>query len=397
MSASSPVEAHAEPQSKSDPQLVKLSAKPTLGHAFQAWLAYSGTRLTPDEYRSAKNFARAYQLWFRKLFGAKALNDEVIHAESLVTHIHDFVDEVGLSQDPISERLSPMSKTTYIGTNTRRFIKFLNEQGALSRDETHALLRQCTTMDDDLKRCQRVKWLMTQQELFFEPRLGGRHRQIAFQGEKVTGNTYEVVDIGENYVLANTCDERGQLLHSPDNPLKIQVPRSAASLLKPGDGLQIDIRKVATSDYWIAVLFGGIMPKTAGLEEHPSLPSPTSAETPAVQALGSEIDKFLTLTKSTDKKSHGKSHVDPRPHSQPKSQSSHEEDLVHLRSDKEYQKRREERLLGGGLPDEGFPDAIYNETWFRARETDLASDEEVGEMWDDDEGDDDFDGDNGGD
>jgi hypothetical protein len=144
----------------------------------------------------------------------------------------------------------------------------------------------------------------------------------------------------------------------------------------------------------------GIRP-IARPEEHPSLPSPKSAETPAVQTLGSEIDKFLTLTKSTDKKSHGKSHVDPRPssYSQPKSQSSHE-DLDRLRSDKEYQKRREERLLDGGLPDEGFPDAIYNETWFRARETDLASDEEVGEMWDDDEGDDgsdDFDGDDGGD
>ena len=48
----------------------------------------------------------------------------------------------------------------------------------------------------------------------------------------------------------------GQLLSSPDDPLKIQVPRSATSLLKPGDGLQIDIRKVAASNYWIAVLFG---------------------------------------------------------------------------------------------------------------------------------------------
>jgi hypothetical protein len=32
---------------------------------------------------------------------------------------------------------------------------------------------------------------------------------IAFQGEKITGNIYEVVDIGENFVLANTCNGRG--------------------------------------------------------------------------------------------------------------------------------------------------------------------------------------------
>jgi len=115
-------------------------------------------------------------------------------------------------------------------------------------------------MDDDLKRCQRIKWLMTQQDLFFEPKLGGKHRRIAFQGEKVTGNIYEVVDIGENFVLANTCDGRGQLPFSPDDPLKIQVPRSVTSLLKLGDRLQIDIYKVAAFDYWITVLFGGIRP-----------------------------------------------------------------------------------------------------------------------------------------
>ena len=120
-----------------------------------------------------------------------------------------------------------------------------------------------------------------------------------------------------------------------------------------------------------------------------------------MQTLDSEIDKFLTLAKSTDKKYHGKSHIDPRPSSiQSESKSTHKEDLARILSDKEYQKRREERLLNGGLPDEGFPDAIYNEAWFRARETDLGSDEEIGEMWDDDEGDDgsdDFDDEDGGD
>ena len=160
------------------------------------------------------------------MFGTRALDDEPIHVASLVTHINDFVNEIDckglanninansphsptVSQDPISERLSPMSKTAYVGTNARRFVTFLDEQGALNKDETQELLRQCTTMEDDLKRCKRIGWLMTQQELFFEPRLGGRHRRIAFQGNEVTGKIYEVTDIGENFVLADTCDGKG--------------------------------------------------------------------------------------------------------------------------------------------------------------------------------------------
>jgi hypothetical protein len=120
-----------------------------------------------------------------------------------------------------------------------------------------------------------------------------------------------------------------------------------------------------------------------------------------VQALSSEIDKFLAIAEPTDKKTRKNTHADLQlpSHSQPKSQPSHQdkENLVDRRSDKEYQKRREERLQGI-LPDEGFPDAIYNESWLRARETDLASDEEVGDIWDDDERDDrwDDDDDDGG-
>lgn len=49
---------------------------------------------------------------------------------------------------------------------------------------------------------------MTQQELFFEPRLAGRARRTMLQGPGIQG-TYEVADIGENFVLADMCDEEG--------------------------------------------------------------------------------------------------------------------------------------------------------------------------------------------
>lgn len=58
-------------------------------------------------------------------------------------------------------------------------------------------------------------------------------------------------------IAANESDV--DLVGQLDNPVKIQVPRSATSLLKPGDGLQVDIRKVAAADYWIAVLFGQVL------------------------------------------------------------------------------------------------------------------------------------------
>jgi hypothetical protein len=105
-----------------------------------------------------------------------------------------------------------MSKTANVGINTRRFITFLDEQGTFSNNETQELLQQCTLMADDLKRCQRVKWLVFQHELFFEPRLGGRPRLTAFQGSELKGNIYEVADIGENFILADMCGQGGTCL-----------------------------------------------------------------------------------------------------------------------------------------------------------------------------------------
>ena len=81
----------------------------------------------------------------------------------------------------------------------------------VSGDETQELLRQCMLMEDDLMRCQRIKWLMFQHEMFFEPRLGGRLRRTTVQGSEVKGNTYEVADVGENFILVVTCGMGGTL------------------------------------------------------------------------------------------------------------------------------------------------------------------------------------------
>lgn len=72
--------------------------------------------------------------------------------------------------------------------------------------------RQLTPMEDDLKRCRRIKWLMFQQDLFFTSRLGGKPRRATLQGCEVKGNIYVVADIGENFVLADTCGHGGTYL-----------------------------------------------------------------------------------------------------------------------------------------------------------------------------------------
>lgn len=115
-----------------------------------------------------------------------------------------------VSEDPISERLSPNSKTARVGTNTRHLITFLDNQGLLSNSETHELLRQCILMDEDLRRCQRIKWVMTQQEIFFQPKLGGRARKTEFIGPEVKRNIYEVSEVGQGFILAHTCGEGGE-------------------------------------------------------------------------------------------------------------------------------------------------------------------------------------------
>jgi hypothetical protein len=137
----------------------------------------------------------------------------------------------------------------------------------------------------------------------------------------------------------------------------------------------------------------GIQPSTEKFQGHqPKWPSKPT-ETHTVQKLDSEIDKFLSLTISTDNRygrsntqAHENSHPTAQP--QPQSKTSHQTNLARIRSAKGYQKRREAHLLNGGLPHDGFPDAIFNEAWLGAREHDLASDEEVNEIWGDEEGDD---------
>ena len=110
----------------------------------------------------------------------------------------------------------------------------------------------------------------------------------------------------------------------------------------------------------------------------------------------------MSAGKGNNDRGEGKRTVHSHPKPELKLKASHEEQVNMIRGDKDYQKRREAHLEGAPLPGEGFPEAIYTDNWFREREHDLTSDEEVGKMRgdedegekdEDDEGEGDLDGD----
>lgn len=132
-----------------------------------------------------------------------------------------------------------------------------------------------------------------------------------------------------------------------------------------------------------------MQPGATKIQEHQPRSYPKPAEMPTVQRLDSEIDKFIALTKSADTKGHGGSNIAAHVNSPPMFQStSRQANLARIRSDKEYQKRREEHLHNDGLPDDGIPDSIFNSTWSGIRVNDHTYDEDGCEMWHDEGGED---------
>lgn len=123
-------------------------------------------------------------------------------------------------------------------------------------------------------------------------------------------------------------------------------------------------------------------------------------ESPAVQALDAEIDKFLSLgklpAKPTKSKVKGKpgtaavpattASARPQVTLTPSSDSKRELELESILADDGYQRRRNARLLAGALPDLGFPEAMYTEEWFLDKENHWERTPDEGEHEEDDSG-----------
>ncbi|KZP28128.1 hypothetical protein FIBSPDRAFT_927789 [Athelia psychrophila] len=389
-------------------------AKPTWELAIKEWLEYSQTNTTKEEYQSINNFARLFRKWLRgnrgtiylyKLWYTALYLTKNVEPEAIIPKIYEFsrAMDVGYPDQPIPRKIDQ------IGTNTSRFIDFLSKKGYLEGD-IYELLRQCELMDDNLRRQRRVEWIMTQHDVFFKQPVGGKSRHTALEGDALKG-TFRIADLGENFVLVQTYDN-GELALSPTDPLKMQIPCPAIGMLQLGDTISCDICKATGADYWVPVSSARVDP--TGLAVFGGPPTISEAnESPAVQALDAEIDKFLSLSnvpaKPIKSKVKGKPPAATVPaataSSRPQaslaslSESKRELKIASILADDGYQRRRHALLQAGALPDLGFPDAMYTEEWFLGRENHWERTPDEGEEHedeDDDEDGDDDDDDSGG-
>ncbi|KII91110.1 hypothetical protein PLICRDRAFT_37800 [Plicaturopsis crispa FD-325 SS-3] len=337
--------------------LAALQSKRTLANAFQAWLLNSEATLSETDFKSAKNFARAFRIWFDKSQKPRTCeeDEESIRPYNFHTALEFFADNFQLESDPILDHLDPTSKTTRVAANVRSLATFLNEQGIWADKDAQETIRVSHDMENDLKRSQRVKWVLHQSEIYFEPKLGGHARLVQLTGEEVEG-LYKITAVHENYVLANKRNEdpeTGVPLVSSENPFKILIPHIVVQYLKVGDDLHAGIRRVEGSGSWVITSFLGVEPKiSAESIPHFSYVEDPTAENLAVAAAVPPNDA---------------------------------DDAGAAPSNDDAYTKRAEALVKEQTPSDGFDEGPFTEAWFTAREIDIASDEEIGWIWDEDD------------
>ncbi|RDB16068.1 hypothetical protein Hypma_003452 [Hypsizygus marmoreus] len=297
-------------------------SKPTWANAFRAWLIHAEATLSPDEFNSAKNFARAFQIWYNTTNNLPDATVDAIEEDTMAMSrlcVFNFVEDFELSDDPLLDRLRPWTKTTHVAKNYRHMVNFLLQFGLIPKDDLAIAVKECDVLED-LNRCRRILWVLYQREIFFWKNVGGNTRPYQMSGEELDG-AFRVTNIGKNCVIARDHEEPGS------TPFKLQVPEAVAKLLKAGDIIRAGIQKVIDADYWV-------------------ITSPRG------------IESFKAKTIS----------LDYRPE---------QESL----EDSEYRKLAK-TLLEVPVPQDGFPSAGYTEDWFADQEHDFGSEDEITGVWD---------------
>jgi len=270
------------------------------------------------------------------------------------------------------ERLNPQSKTARIALNYRNFVEYLHEQKVFDDNDYEQSIKASKLLEDDLRRLQRAAWMLRQNDSLERRILNKLHPGVTGDVVKDDGedNTYEIVHIGENFILGDKCDESGCPVSSPDNPVKIRMSPSVLKYLRKGDTLDATYEKAQSGDYWSIQSFTGVDSGSEKFGENTLVWTPVKT--------GNQDDDGEDSASTTDDEER---------------EPTYAEKVVAIRSAPEYQARQEELLKGAPLPpDPLFPEDLFTDEWFQKKEKDISSDdEEFGTMWlDEGDSDDDY-------
>ncbi|KAF9459135.1 hypothetical protein BDZ94DRAFT_1060742 [Collybia nuda] len=311
--------------SSTSPELSDFHSKPTVSNAFRAWLVHAQTTMSGPEYESAKNFARAFQIWFDKeCEESETSENTALDDISVSGWCLRFVEDVELPIDPVHARLYPETKTTHVARNCRHMVNFLVRLEKITGKDILHSSKECALLID-INRIRRALWVLWRYELFLVPKVGSG-KPLIDRSQALDGN-FRITSIGESFVIA--YDTKGE---AEPVPLKIQAPRACCSILRVGDTLGALIRPAGQGNYWAVVAATDVesrLHNTVGYGEIRAVP----------------VDSVIY-------------------------------------------KKRSRALAKVPIPQDAFDNEVYSEEWFAVREKDFGSDDEVKLVWecDSDEG-----------
>jgi hypothetical protein len=121
--------------------------------------------------------------------------------------------------DPMLERFDPGSKTKRIAINYQKLVDYLHREGVIDANDRVQSVKAATLLEKDLERVQRASWVLKQSGVArtigmneFDSEASRDEHQAMLRLENGEDQTYEVVEAGHNFVLADRCDSLGELL-----------------------------------------------------------------------------------------------------------------------------------------------------------------------------------------
>jgi hypothetical protein len=116
----------------------------------------------------------------------------------------------------VLERLDPGSKTKRIAVNYESLANYLHGKGAINKNDREESGKAASLLGNDLQRVQRASWVLKQSDVArafgakvgneFQP-VNSEERRAILRLENGKDQTYEIVEKGHNFVLADKYDD----------------------------------------------------------------------------------------------------------------------------------------------------------------------------------------------